>query len=66
MESENDFTPEEDEPVTSKENEKTKKEKKKKKKKKRKMKKIKLPKEMVMNERGEIVPAKEYILEKTY
>lgn len=39
--------------------------KKKKKKKKKKGKKIKLPKDLVMNERGEIVTVKEYVLEKT-
>jgi hypothetical protein len=68
MESEADFTPEEDEEVlTSKEDKKKpKKEKQKKKRKKKKQKKIKVPKDMVLNEKGEIVPAKEYILEKTY
>lgn len=34
--------------------------------KKKKLKKIKLPKEMVMNDQGEIVTAKEYVLDKTY
>ena len=39
---------------------------KKKKKRKRGKKRTKVPKDMVLNENGELVPAKEYILEKTY
>jgi hypothetical protein len=71
MESEIDqTTPGDFDETSAKENVKEKKEKRgkggKKKGKKKKMRKIKLPKDMVMNDRGEVVTAREYILEKTY
>ncbi|KAJ3325341.1 hypothetical protein HDV06_004200 [Boothiomyces sp. JEL0866] len=70
MESEADLSPDEEDPLpmdtVQEEAPSGKKDKKrKKKKKKKKGKKIRLPKDLVMNERGEIVTVKEYVLEKT-
>ncbi|KAJ3269396.1 hypothetical protein HDV01_001437 [Terramyces sp. JEL0728] len=70
MDSDADLSPDEEDPLpmdTAQEDVPSEKKdkKKKKKKKKKKGKRIKLPKDMVMNDRGEIVTVKEYVLEKT-
>ena len=64
MDTENEYTiDEEDKPKPAPSSEKKSKKKAKKKSKKSK---IKVPKDMVLNDRGEIVSAKEYLLEKAY